>query len=113
MHELLARDVQRERGALVDHPLGRNDVQHRSGQRFVESAGPQLRRVCVRLGLSCRQLLGRSAGERPYLAVLVEAEKRLHEWRAIKAEEHLLGHLVTRHAIGVQGGHDLLRDLRL
>ena len=45
MHELLARDVQRECGALVDHPLRRDDVQHRSGQRFVESAGPQLRRV--------------------------------------------------------------------
>ena len=113
MHELLARDVQRECGALVDHPLCRDDVQHRSGQRFVESAGPQLRRVCVRLGLSCCQLLGRSAGKRPYFAFLVEAKKRLHEWRAIKAEEHLLGHLVTRHAIGVQGGNDLVRDLRL
>ena len=33
--------------------------------------------------------------------------------RAIEAEEHLLGQLVPSHAIGVQGGGDLVRHLRL
>ncbi len=69
MHELLARDVQRKRTALVEHPVGRDDVQHRPGQRLVEPAGLQLRRVRVRLGLPRRQLFGRCAGERPHLAV--------------------------------------------
>jgi hypothetical protein len=58
MHELLAGGVQRECGALIDHSVGRDDVQHCPSQRFVESSGPQLRRVYVRLGLSCRELLG-------------------------------------------------------
>ena len=113
MHELLARDIQRERAALVEHLLGGHDIKHRPGQRFVEPAGPQLRRICFRPGLSRRQLLGRSAGARPHLAVVVDAEERLHERRAIEAEEHLLGHLVARLAIGIQGGDDLVGDLCL
>ncbi len=113
MHELLARDVERQGGALVNHPLRRDDVQHRSGQRFVESSGLQLGSVCVRLSPSRRQFLGRRAREGPYIAFLIDAEERLHDWRAIKAEEYLLGQLITHHAIGVQRGRDLRRELRL
>ena len=79
MHELLARDIQRERAALVERPVGGDDIEHRPGQGLVEPSGLQHRHVGVRLGLSCRQLfraISRGPAARRFR---VEAEKRLHE----------------------------------
>ena len=45
-----------------------DDVQHRPGQRFVEAAGLQLRRIGLRPGPLFGQLFGRRAGERPHVA---------------------------------------------
>ena len=110
---MLARDIQRERAALVERSIGGADIEDGSGQRFVEPAGLQHRSVRVRLGLTRRQLFRRCFGRRPHDAVLVDAEERLDERGAIEAEEHLLFQPVTRYPIGIQGGRDLVGDLLL
>ena len=100
VHEPLARDVQRESTALIEAPIGGDDVQHRPGQRLVEPSGLQHRGVRIRSGLTGRQHFGRCFEHRPRDAVPSDAEQRLDNRRAVEAEEHLLLQLVTRRLPG-------------
>ena len=102
MHELLTRDVQRERAALVEHVVGGHHIEHRPGQGLVEPSGLQHCDVRVRLGLPSRQRFGRYLGDRPHDAIRVDAEERLDDRGAIEAEEYLLLQFVTCVAIGIQ-----------
>ena len=103
VHELLPRDVQCESTALIEAPIGGDDVQHRPGQRRVEPAGLQLHGVGIRSGLTDRQRFGRHFEDRPRDAVPPDTEKRLDDRRAIESEEHLLLQLVTRRLPGTRG----------